>query len=54
MLASLTKEQGARVVQSVWGGIKRQTGEALNQTVQSTSKAARTVVDVASPQNRLT
>lgn len=41
LLARLTKEQGARVVQGVWGGIKRQTGDALGQTMASTRQAGQ-------------
>ncbi len=45
MLATLTREQGTRVAQGIWGGIKRQTGNALDKTVKSTRQAIKTASD---------
>ena len=44
-LARLTSTQGTRVVQAIWTGIRRQTGQAVTGALEATRDAAGAVAD---------
>lgn len=44
-LARLTRTQGARVVQAIWAGVRRQTGQAVTDALDATRAATGAVAD---------